>query len=146
MSNEAVRQSIEILTGIIRNQDAVQKKLIKLEKEKTQILLKGTPDDLDSVLNSEQALLMQSESFERQRTALQKSMGTAGWRLKEILEHCSQEEKYSLEPVYLQLKQSLHLLRKANELNRRVIAARLESKEQMLKLMGIGREAVTYTR
>jgi hypothetical protein len=73
------------LVSLLNKQIEVINNLLDLENTKTNILLKGTIEDLDKILISEQPFIMSSSNIEKQRIVYQKDIGCENYTLKELI-------------------------------------------------------------
>jgi len=138
-----MESSKKSLATLLLRQAAVQNRLRELEERKTQILLKGSIEELNEILNAEQPFVMQSFNLERQRTDLQEKLGIEKSDMQRFLE---KHEETELIEAFLQMKDAVIKLQKAGELNRRVLQARIDTKKNLMRLFGLNEDVLTYSK
>lgn len=131
------------LQQILASQCAVQDKLLVLEEEKTQVLLKGDPQALFPILHAQQALLVQSKDMEKQRVEL--SRDTPYPTLRELVKS-SRESEDMLGPVFKELQAKVMALKKKCGLNRKLLETRLATLRFMSGQIGLDGTQNTYTK
>jgi hypothetical protein len=137
-------KNFDALDTILNKQMEVHKKLFELETLKTQILLKGTTEQLDDLLNLEQSCIMNSSNLEKRRQNLQSQMGMSELTLKQIIVN-NPEAKF-LEQNSNLLTDLLNKLKKVSNINNKILNSRLEMLNFVLTNTGVTNEQVrTYS-
>lgn len=116
-------------------------KLLLIEKEKTLILEKGNVDDLNNLMNLEQALIMECSADEKQRVSL---CGNARVQsISELIEKYP-ETKETLHPIHSEMSDTIESLKKVSTLNMKLIETRMKIIKFMTAQLGISPENTTY--
>ena len=118
-------------------------KLQTLENEKTQILTKGNANELITLMNSEQALLMECRSLEKHRMNICKK--TEYETLRELVESSDECREY-LGPIYIKLSDTVNAVKKTNSLNMKLLDTRLATMHFLLNRIGISEQNKTYNK
>lgn len=139
-------EGLQNLHALLSRQLETQKKLLELEESKTLVLKKGTPEQLDEIINKEQPLIMLAQSLEKRRETLQRKLGLEKRGLKQIVGECDLCDKTDMKDVCLQLEETISKLKKINNLNSRLIQSRIETNKGMLKIFGMDDGALTYSK
>lgn len=141
-----MEQTIDVLAALLIQQAAVQDRIRALEEEKKQILLRGTVEELDKLLNAEQPHLMSSSNLERRRAELQETLGISKADMQRILKEPASEEEQYLAEAYARLKESVERLKKVGDLNGRILQSRIETKKSLLRIFGLDGDVPTYSK
>ena len=122
------------LKHILEGQQATYQRMLDMEDEKSQALIKGDTRSLTKVMSEQQALMVQAKGLEDRRLAL-----TSGMEYKTLgaLVMSSPECREALEPVFLALSQTVKALRKKNAKNRRLLESRLATIRFMNERLGL---------
>lgn len=131
------------LQEVLRVQLNVHRKLLKLEEEKTHLLLVGDAEKLLPLLNDQQALIMQNKELEKRRSAMCEM--AAYPTLRELVESGS-ECKALLGTVFEELSTVVLTLKKKCSLNKKLAETRLQTIRFLLGQSGQDAGANTYTR
>lgn len=123
------------LSALLEEQLSVQKQLLKMEQQKTDVLVKGTVAQLDELVNAQQPYLMKASNLEKKRQAWQESMGMDGMTLRQILE--TYPEAAGLQQIYENLNDVLADLKQASALNQRILHTKLEVLNGVLTKAGL---------
>jgi len=134
------------LARLLDGMTAVEEKLIALEERKSKTVIRAPAEELSALLSAQQPLLMQFAALENKRQALQDALGIGKEELFNILGQADTEEDYILSSAFLRLRDTSMRLKKLNDLNGRVVRAKLETKKNLLYILGIEEEQPTYTR
>jgi len=121
-------------------------RITALEDRKTEVLLKGSAEELGALLNAQQPLIMQSYNLERKRTMLQKSMGMEKDDMLRITENPAPGDETRLADAYRELKKAIRELHRLGNLNGQVLRARIDTKKNLLRILGADTTLPTYTR
>ena len=134
------------LSDILKKQCKVQKDILEIEKQKNDILLKGDAKRLDGLMNSEQALLMESSNYEKERETFQKNNDMGEMTLKNIVERYAPNDEYSLKTIMNELTETISKLKHANALNEKLLNTHLQLIHQFREQLGIGEAETTYKK
>ena len=121
------------LARVLDAQRATYAKMLEMEEEKSQALIKGDADSLTRVMSGQQALMVQARGLEDRRMKL--CEGTAP-TLREFVDS-SPECREALEPVSLALSETVRSLKKKNLRNRKLLEARLVTIRFMNQQLGL---------
>lgn len=134
------------LACLLLKQAEVLESLLAQEERKTNILLKGLPEELNDILNAQQPLFMQSSNLEKQRDSLQKKLKLDKSAMRRILEQAETDDEKRLTEAFTLLKETVEKLKKVSDLNGRILQARIETKKNLMRIFGTGNEKVTYSK
>lgn len=109
-------------------------KLKEVESEKTRILTNGTTVELIELMNTEQALFMESRNIEKKRIALCRQ--TEYKTLNELIES-REDYRDILYPIYIKLSNVVNEVKKINNLNMKLIETRLATMRLLLEKIGV---------
>lgn len=137
---------LQILSSILFQQVEVYTQLLKLENEKTNLLLNRETAGLDMVLNIEQSLTMKSSNLEHDRITLQKKMGIEKLTLLQIIEKYDSDNAYDLNSRYIALTRLIKNTETANNLNTRLIMSRLKAMRNMFSIPDENCIQITYSK
>jgi flagellar biosynthesis/type III secretory pathway chaperone len=109
-------------------------RLKEIESEKTKVLLSGDVNELSSLMNLEQAVMMECRNTEEERLKL---CDGGGYKtLKELMES-SEDRKMVIWPFYIKLSETIKELKKINALNMRLLDSRLSTIRFLLNKIGL---------
>lgn len=114
------------LSDLLLRQVLIYAELLDLENDKKRLLVKGKAQELETFINKEQALIMQSCDLEKKRLDLQKRLGAGKMKLSQIIEKYSPNDEYGLKTVHFKLSHLLKEIKKVNSINMRLIHSRLD--------------------
>lgn len=137
---------LEELSGLLKKQLEAQKRLLELEKNKTDVLVHGDIEGLDMILKREQALVMSSAALEKKREALQKKNATSGMTLKEIVLTCADMDSFGLQNIFEDMSHVLTELKKTARVNTGILNSRLVSINKFVSLLGMQKTSLTYKK
>lgn len=138
------KSDVENLCLLLNKQITIQQQLLDLENQKTQILLNGTVEDLDRLVNLEQPYMMGSANIEKQRELLQRKMGYECVTLRQIVQENKSTDLH-LEDKFNTLSDIILRLKKAIRMNQKILNSRLEVVDFVLVTIGYQKsELVTY--
>jgi len=141
-----MEETMNGLALLLLRQAGVQKSLLALEERKTRVLLKGTTEELNEVLNAQQPFLMQSSNLERQRANLQERLGLKKPEMRRILALPETDGEKRLNGAFALLKEAVSRLKKAVDLNGRILEARVDTRNNLARIFGIGNDVLTYSK
>lgn len=131
------------LAGILAAQCAVYEKLLTLEADKTEVLLKGDAPALIPLMDAQQALIMQSKGLEKQRSGICDKLPYA--TLREMIQSDAQSKEV-LGPAFEALGAVVEALKKKSALNKKLLETRLSTIRFLTGQMETAASANTYTR
>lgn len=131
------------LQGLLFSMKDSLDKLLIVEKEKTAILEKGSVEELNNLMNTEQALIMESSTAEKQRVNLCNNVNVQS--ISELIEKFP-ETMPTLNPLYLDMVEIINSIKKVSVLNMKLIDTRLNITKFMTTQLGIDSENTTYRK
>lgn len=134
-------ENINVLRDLLQSMDANLEKLLAIENKKTAILEKGNVDDLNELMNTEQALIMECSSQEKQRIKLCTSLSVES--VSELGEKYP-ETKISIEPIHVKLVETINSIKKVSALNLKLIDARMKIIKFMTAQFGMSQDTTQY--
>lgn len=133
------------LAEILNKQLDVQKQLLTLENKKTDVLLNGSVEDLDNLLNEQQPLILSTTNLEKQRTTVQKEMKLEGKTLRQIISENSDAQ--GLNENFSEMSALLTELKRTSIKNNKILQSRLEFIGILLNQAGVPTDqSLTYTK
>lgn len=142
MNDEGLRD----LSYLLSLQLELQHELLVLEKEKTDILVKGDINSLDDFIRQEQSLVLKSVGLEKKREKLLTETGFLDYSLREIIEKYDTNDSYQLKTLFQRLISTIGQLQKTNDKNNQIVLSRLSILGQCLSLIGLREETLTYKK
>lgn len=109
-----MNHEIELLAEAARKVQQQLTKMTEAEADKRQALLKHDLEQLESLLQTQQAMVMQLESLEARRAEAQRAAGYGEMKADELLLAVGAEEHALLEPIFRQMKQAAEDYRQLN--------------------------------
>lgn len=122
------------LKQILEAQRATYQKMLDMEEEKSDALIKGDTAALTKVMSAQQALMVQAKGLENKRIAL---CGGLEFKTLKALVESSPECREALEPTFLALSDTVTALRKKNNRNRKLLETRLATIRFMNERLGL---------
>lgn len=123
-----------------------QESLLRLETEKTEILLHGGVAELDAMMAKEQPLIMSASALEKRRIELLSDMGAEGETLRAFAERFDEDGAYGLKERYNRLSELLAQLKKVNAYNQVILKARIQTIEKLTAIEATSVSAGTYEK
>lgn len=142
MTNENMNK----LSHLISQHLELQTELLELEKNKTEILIKGDIEQLNQVMVKEQSYISKSDCLEKQCQELLADAGLSGLSFREISEQNDPDSKYLFSRSLTALADVLHQLKKTNDFNNKIILSRISVLEQCLSMLGLREDSLTYKK
>jgi hypothetical protein len=141
MSTDKIKNDIECLRDSLVSLKKTLEKLLTAENEKTKALETGDVCKLTTLINSEQALVMESSAAEKRREQVCERLG-----VKSMTEFYDRYPTYKehIAPVHSELLNYAALLKKAGALNNRLLDTRLSVIKLMNSQLGIYTENTQY--
>ena len=128
------------LKNLLSSMNETLKQHFEVEKQKTAVLEKGGVEELNTLINSEQALIMECSTAEKQRMKICDRMKAAS--ISELLE-TNPEANDIIAPVHKEMVDIIKEIKKVSGLNMRLLDTRLKIVKFMTSQMGIN-ENQTY--
>ncbi len=122
------------LKQILEAQRATYQRMLDMEEEKSEALIKGDTAALTKLMSAQQALMVQAKGLEERRIAL--CSGLEHKTLKALVES-SPECREALEPTFLALSDTVNALKRKNNRNRKLLEARLGTIRFMNERLGL---------
>ena len=101
--------------NVLREQAALVKKLIQLERDFTVSASNDNTDNLENLVKNSQPDLLNFRGLEKKRTKLAAQLGWKGLRSSQILTQLKPEDRDILEPVFQELRESLETLKSTQD-------------------------------
>ena len=111
--------------NVLREQAALVKKLIQLERDFTVSASNDNTDNLENLVKNSQPDLLNFRGLEKKRTKLAAQLGWKGLRSSQILTQLKPEDRDILEPVFQELRESLETLKSTQDAADRIMKIRL---------------------
>jgi flagellar biosynthesis/type III secretory pathway chaperone len=121
----------EELDRALKIECEVLNELSNIADKKTNIIINGDVAQLDNILNFEQPLLMQLENIEQARQNVLKQAKMQNFTLSEIASKSNDTEKVIFLDYLSSFKNISSKLKRANNLNNKLVRSRLELYEQL---------------
>ena len=125
-------QMINELILVLDQEAKVYDDILKISKNKTNIIVEGKVSDLESIVKMEQALVLQMARIETMREKLvdklskELNIKPSETTITEILRHVKSTEAEKLKDCQLNMTNVLSDLKKTNELNSKLIKNSLD--------------------
>jgi len=129
----------DLLTSMKDNLD----KLLVIENQKTTILEKGSVDDLNNLMNTEQALIMECSAEEKQRIKLCDNAEVHS--ISELIKKYPETEP-TIHPLHINMVKTIDNIKKVSTLNMKLIETRMKIIKFMTSQFGITTENATYSK
>ena len=130
------------LLGTLENQKSLLEQLLIIEKNKTDILQKGSIADLDSAIMEEQALVMECSAVESRRMTICEKLDvkTVSELIKKMPEHAE-----IIGPLHKSMLNVISEIKKASSINMKILDTRLKLIKFMTNELG-EQENVQYKK
>ncbi len=125
-------QLILDLIGILEQENRVYDDILKISKNKTNIIIEGKVSELESIVKLEQSLVLQMGKLESQREEMIEKMSgflkvdPADITITELMKYLEPGQAMKLKGVQDKLGNTLKELKGANELNSKLIKNSLD--------------------
>jgi len=113
---------------------ATYQRMLGMEDDKSEALIKGDTESLMKIMSAQQALMVQARGQEERRVALCR---TTEHRTLKALVESSPACREALEGVFHDLVQTMTVLRKKNARNRKLLETRLATIRFMNERLGL---------
>ena len=127
-------KEITALAQVLEAQRVTYAKMLEMEEDKSQALIKGDAEALTKVMSAQQALMIQARGLETKRMAI--CDGMEHQTLRELVDS-SPECHEALEPVFNSLSEAVTSLKKKNARNQKLLEARLTTIRFMKERLGL---------
>ena len=127
-------KEIKALAQVLETQRITYAKMLEMEEEKSQALIKGDAEALTKVMSAQQALMVQARGLEAKRMAI--CDGMEHQTLRELVDS-SPECREALDPVFNSLSETVASLKKKNARNQKLLEARLTTIRFMKERLGL---------
>lgn len=132
----------KILTKLTRSID----KMLVLENEKTEALIKGDVDGIDRILLAQQPLIMSVNNIEKQRLVLQEKLGQDYTSVPKMIDE-NFSDNAELKAKQEILTNSIKELKKVTAKNQAVLESKAGTIDNILVGFGVkDKSAVTYKK
>lgn len=130
-------EQINNLMSVLEQEHRVYENILRLSKQKTDIIVEGKVSELDNIVKLEQVLVTQISRIEDQREKLLSEIlpDKKGINISELKDYADKEGKQKLEVFQKKLEKVINELRNANQLNAKLIQNSLEYIEFSLNIM-----------
>ena len=123
----------ESLIPVLEQLCTVLEQLCRVEADKLTVVSADHPDQLESLLNDENMLLLQLRGLDKKRSDLLRGSGLEGLTLRQILTREDSEEAVArLSPILERLSSQAEKLKKVKGGTDRLIRIRMKQLEQRL--------------
>jgi hypothetical protein len=116
-------KNIYKLRDLLSNMKITLDKLLKIENEKTKVLEKGSVEELDEIINKEQALIMECSSFERERLEICRSLNAQS--VSELYE-LYPESKEIVGDIHDKMIDTVNKIKKVSAVNMQLLDTKLK--------------------
>ncbi|MCG0239908.1 MAG: flagellar protein FlgN [Firmicutes bacterium] len=129
------------LRGVLQEQLAVLRDLVAVGEKMSEVLVQGRPEDLETLVSGQQALVWRLGRLEEKRAQVQSQLGTLDGRpateltLSELQALAPEAEKAPLAELSAGLADAAASLREVNERNRALLQGALAYTEFALQLL-----------
>ncbi|HBL83431.1 MAG: hypothetical protein A2Y17_04280 [Clostridiales bacterium GWF2_38_85] len=131
------------LKNLLSSMNKILSKLLEVENEKTAVLEKGSVEVLNTLINAEQALIMECSAAEKQRTKLCNRLEVQS--VTELFEKIPEAEN-NIRPVYIDMFNIIKKIKKISGLNMKLLDTRLKIVKFMTSQLGVSEENQTYSK
>lgn len=137
------KDQINVLGELMKSLKSTLTGLLAVEKQKTAILEKGDIPALDSLLNEEQAILMECSSAEARRSAVCGELG-----VKSVSELISENPgtKEIFTPLHIEMNALIKEIKETNELNAKLLDTRLKIAKFLTLRFGLSQNEGKYDK
>ena len=122
------------LKQILEGQRATYQKMLDMEEEKSEALIKGDTQALTKVMSAQQALMVQAKGLEERRIAL---CGGLEFKTLKALVESTPECREALEPTFTALSDTVTALKRKNNRNQKLLESRLSTIRFMNERLGL---------
>ena len=122
------------LKQILEAQRATYPRMLDMEDEKSEALIKGDTQALTKIMSGQQALMVQAKGLEDKRIALCSSLEFT--TLKSLMES-TPECREALEPTFTALSDTVTALKRKNNRNQKLLESRLSTIRFMNERLGL---------
>ncbi|MDL2288418.1 flagellar protein FlgN [Oscillospiraceae bacterium OttesenSCG-928-F05] len=125
-------ENVKAIADVLTRETTIYSEILTLSKEKSEVVAKGTLEELDAIVRKEQILLMQLGECERRRKALAEAYAeklgkpAAELTLKDMIAHANGEDQAKLEALHGELVGILEEQMQLNEKNHKLIESKLQ--------------------
>ena len=121
--------NLEILIKTLEAEVEVYNELVRVETDKTNIIVEGNIEKLDKIMNSEQVITMKINGLEKKRMGIMDGLGLHNKTLREVIaiaKNDGNKTRGRLFKIYKDLKESTDKIKQINEQNQILIKSRLK--------------------
>ena len=134
-------ENLNELLNLLSQMDENLEKLLTVENEKTLILEKGKVDELNELMNTEQALIMKCSADEKQRIKLCEKMNSNS--ISDLVSKYP-EVKGVVDPLHLHMVETIDSIKKASKLNLKLVDIRMNTIQLLTAQFGLTASNTTY--
>ena len=131
------------LYDLLKESTQLYSRLLELEHEKYDAVIKADIETLDDIVSKEQAYYMKMRGDEQKREKLLKEMGFSGKTMREIIDTSQGEEKIRLNDAYNEFNELLKEVKKINGMCKTLMEVRIRRVDNALSRLG--EKENTYT-
>lgn len=124
------------LYDLLKESTQLFSKLLELEHEKYDAVIKADIEMLDDIVSDEQAYYLKIRGDEQKIENLLEEIGCSGKSLREIIDMSQGEEKTKLINAYKELNELLKEVKKINRMCKTLIEVRLRRVDNALSQLG----------
>jgi len=137
-------KNFEELSLLLSKQLRIQNKLLSLENGKTKVIVAGDITKLDEILRQQEPLILNCAGLESRRKQVLKEIGLDGLTMRQVLDEIVLDPDDAIKSKVQDLAGVLRRLKKANDINKRLLNCRLMDMKQYMSLIGFQEPALTY--
>ena len=112
----------------------IYKEFTEIEKNKTDVIVKGDIEELDKILNTEQMLNMKAQSVEKKRLEIMKNLNLESKTLVDVIDLAEGNEKEKLSGILDSLHAYIDSLKQINGYNVKLVNSRLDIISSVTKM------------
>lgn len=131
------------LRDLLKSMKITLDKLLKIENAKTKVLEKGSVEELDEIINKEQALIMECSAFERERLEI---CGKLNAQTVSELYELYPESKEIVGDIHEKMIETVSDIKKVSAVNMQILDTKLKLVRFITSQMGCSSELSTYDK
>jgi hypothetical protein len=131
------------LRDLLSSMKEILDNLLVIENEKTSVLEKGSVEQLDEIINSEQALIMECSTSEKERIRICSELKTES--ITELFEKYP-ESSALIKPVHEGMVDTINKIKKVSGINMQLLDTRLKLVKFITSQIGFNNENTTYDK
>ncbi len=133
------------LSLILAKQLELQNELLSLEQSKTKVLTDGDISKLEEIMKQEQSFVCKCDDQQKKYQTFLTETSHSNITLKQLVTEYDADNKFQLQTLLSSLEDLFGRLKKANNINTKILQSRLSVIGNCLSITGI-KDAVTYNK